>query len=109
MLLLCSDGQPSLENYKLGQHNKVYTLLERERELKMTLIQNPEQEIIQAIRLKCRLVGIKLGSEKNISNTKFRQFLRRASNFTGLKYKRGEIQGAIDDLDLFIRIKAHEK
>lgn len=65
-------------------------------------IEDPGRDEVQAVFLKAALKMIRIGLKpaRNLTKTKL---MARASQISGVKYKRNEINKAIDDMETIIR------
>ena len=73
----------------------------------MTLILNPSSDEVQAAFLKAHLKMVKVGlmPSKGMTKTKL---LKKASDITGVKYKRGQYDKAIFDLQKIVDVATGE-
>jgi len=69
--------------------------------LKMTMTLNPARDEVQAAFLKAHLKMVKIGMlpAKGMTKTKL---LAKAGGITGVKYKRGQYDAAIADLQVIV-------
>ena len=74
----------------------------------MTVILNPASDEVQATFLKAHLKMVKVGlmPSKGMTKTKL---LKKASDITGVKYKRGQYDEAIFDLQKIVDAATGEK
>ena len=67
----------------------------------MTMILNPARDEVQAAFIKAHLKMVKVGMMPNRNVTKT-GLLQAASAITGVKYKRGQYDAAISDLQVIV-------
>jgi len=74
----------------------------------MTIILNPASDHVQAAFLKAHLKMVKVGMSPSKGMTKTK-LLKKASDITGVKYKRGQYDEAIFDLQKIVDVATGEK
>jgi hypothetical protein len=74
----------------------------------MTVILNPASDEVQAAVIKAHLKMVKVGlmPSKGMTKTKL---LKKASDITGVKYKRGQYDEAIFDLQKIVDVATGEE